>query len=560
MENRNITVVPTTPHEGQKPGTSGLRKKVKVFEQENYTENFIQAIFSAYGADDVKGKTFVVGGDGRYLSEETTQKICEIAAGNGVKKLLVGQHTLLCTPAVSCVVRKTKSSGAILLTASHNPGGPNADFGIKFNCSNGGPAPEKVTDRIFEICNTISSYKKCTLPKLDVHTLGVSTPIPGFSIEVIDPVVDYVDLLQTIFDMDSIKNLCTRPDFRICFDGMNGVAGPYGTEMFTKVIGCTAEEVMRCTPLPDFGGCHPDPNLVYAKELVEIMYGDSAPEFGAACDGDADRNMILGNHFFVNPSDSVAIIAAFAQECIPYFKENFVGVARSMPTSCALDRVAKKKGLECFETPTGWKFFGNLMDSGRIQLCGEESFGTGGDHVREKDGLWAILCWLSIIAMHNKDSSKPLVSVKEIVTNFWNIYGRCFYSRYDYETVSSESANQMIAHLLSQTPESINKTHEIHSNPVVTVNNFCYTDPVDSSVSENQGVRVVFEDGSRVVFRLSGTGSSGATIRMYIESYNVDQSKMHEDPQVFLKPLIDFGLAVSNLKQLTGRKEPTVIT
>jgi len=558
--------VTTQIYEGQCPGTSGLRKKVTVFQQEHYLENFVQAIFTAHGSEKVKGKEFVVGGDGRFFSDVACQKICQIAAANGVKKLYVGKDTLMCTPALSCFVRKYKLSGGILLTASHNPGGPTEDFGIKFNCENGGPAPEYVTNKIGNICSDIKEYYLNDFEKIDFTKLGVVSPVEGFDVEIVDPVVDYVDMLQEIFDFNVIKQLIARPDFKFCFDGMNGVAGPYAIELFEKKLGVDAASLLRCKPLPDFGGLHPDPNLVYAKHLVDIMMpadgSTDGPDLGAACDGDADRNMILGKNFFVNPSDSVAIIAANAKDCIPYLKENFNGVARSMPTSCSLEKVAKKLGLKCYEVPTGWKFFGNLMDDQRIQICGEESFGTGGDHVREKDGLWAVLCWLSIMAYFNRDSTKALIPVKDIVHQFWSEFGKSFYSRYDYEGVSSDAAKDVMEHLLSQSPSDINSNNPdfTKEKPCVLVDNFRYEDPVDGSISEKQGVRVVFEDGARIVFRVSGTSSSGATIRMYIESSCDDASRISEETQDYLRPLIQFGLSISQLREKCGRQEPTVIT
>ncbi len=572
-----IRSVATSPIEGQKTGTSGLRKKVAVFQQENYLHNWVQSLFSSL--DNLSGATICLGGDGRYWNKAAIRIICRIAAGNGVAKVLVGQDGILCTPAVSAIIRARELYGGIILTASHNPGGPTEDFGIKYNIASGGPAPESVTSAIFANTKSITEYKfACSesgadpFESVDLAALGAtefSTDVgESFTIEVIDSADDYVALLRTMFDFDSLGELFKRDDFSFLFDAMNGVTGPYAKRLFVQELGGPEEYLMRCTPMEDFGGAHPDPNLTYAAELVkrcDPAQNDNAPSMGAASDGDGDRNMILGRGFFVNPSDSVALIAAKASQAIPYFKDGLTGVARSMPTAGALDRVAKKMGLELHETPTGWKYFGNLMDAGRVQICGEESFGTGSWHVREKDGLFAVLCWLAIVADATKTAGE-LVPVEQIVKSHWKEYGRNYFSRYDYEQVSSEAGNQVMATLdelmktMKATGDEKMAIDEAFETKVVECDNFAYTDPVDGSVAKGQGRRFLFEDGSRVIFRLSGTGSSGATIRMYIERYEVDEAKQDLDAQDALKPFIDVALKVSKLKEITGREEPTVIT
>ncbi|KAG1474902.1 hypothetical protein G6F56_000055 [Rhizopus delemar] len=555
----NIQTIPTKVYDGQKPGTSGLRKRVKVFEQENYTENFIQAILEAIPESDggAKGATLVVGGDGRYYSEQVLQVIVKISAGHGVSKLIVGRNGIVSTPAVSNLIRKYKATGGILLTASHNPGGPENDFGIKYNCSNGGPAPESVTNKIYEITKTLKELKVAQVDAVDFSKLG-SVNVGEMTVEVIDGVDDYVDLMKTIFDFESIKQFfASQKDFKMLFDGMNGVTGPYGYRLFVEEFGLPESSVMRYKPLSDFGGAHPDPNLTYAHDLVEAVEKEGY-DFGAASDGDGDRNMIIGRKAFVTPSDSVAIIAHYAKEAIPYFQKHGVqGLARSMPTSQAIDLVAKKMGVEHFEVPTGWKFFGNLMDAGRCSVCGEESFGTGSDHIREKDGLWAILAWLSIIAYVNKTKK---AGVQDILQDHYNIYGRNFFSRYDYEEVDGKGAEEMVDRLREQIEkkELVNKT--LGGFTIAETDDFEYLDPIDGSVSKNQGVRIIFKDGSRIVIRLSGTGSQGATVRLYVEKYSNDSSEYTKDTQAALKPLIDVALELSLLEKYTGRKEPTVIT
>ena len=541
-----IKTVSTTPFDDQKPGTSGLRKQVPAFQQPNYLENFIQSTFDSL--EDYQGKTLVVGGDGRYYNRPAIQTILKMAAANGVGKVLVGKGGILSTPAASCLIRKYDAIGGIILSASHNPGGPEGDFGVKYNVSNGGPAPEKVTSAIFENSKTISEYKIAEAEDLDLDSLGTSK-IEGMTIEVVDSVADYVELMQKLFDFDKISALL-KGDFSMCMDSLHAVTGPYAKQIFEQALGAKAGTVTNGEPLEDFGGGHPDPNLVYAHDLVETMFADDAPNFGAASDGDGDRNMILGNNFFVNPSDSLALIAANAT-LIPGYKDGLSGVARSMPTSQAADRVAEKLGIDCYETPTGWKFFGNLLDADKITICGEESFGTGSNHVREKDGLWAVLFWLNILAERQQ-------SVEDIVVDHWQTYGRNFYSRHDYEGVDSAKANELIEGLRSQF--STLPGTALGDYTVDYADDFSYTDSIDGSVSQKQGVRIGFTDGSRIVFRLSGTGTQGATVRLYLESYEPDAAKHSVDPQVALKPLIAIADQVSRLKALTGRDQPTVIT
>ncbi|KNE96957.1 phosphoglucomutase [Puccinia striiformis f. sp. tritici PST-78] len=560
----SIQEVSTTAFNDQKPGTSGLRKRVKVFEQPNYTENFIQAILDGMPEPGAKGSTLVVGGDGRYYSPECIQKIIKLAAGNQVKHLIIGHKGILSTPAVSNLIRKRKADGGILLTASHNPGGPNADFGIKYNVSNGGPAPEGVTDKVYEITKTLKSYKMIELPEVDLSQLG-SQNLGPISIEIVDSVADYLVLLKSIFDFDSIKAYLhgSPPPLKVLFDGMHGVTGPYGHAIFVETLGLSADSIQNCVSSPDFNGGHPDPNLTYAHELVSRVDKENIG-FGAASDGDGDRNMIYGKDAFVTPSDSVAIIADWAQEAIPYFKSGVKGLARSMPTSGAIDLVAKAKNLEVFEVPTGWKFFGNLMDAGRLSICGEESFGTGSDHIREKDGLWAVVAWLSILAAAEKRGIKN--GIKGVLQDHYKKYGRSFFSRYDYEEVESAGAAKMMSNIESAfeksdfigsslSAETSNTSFEVKES-----GNFSYTDPIDKSVSKGQGLFVKFADGSRIVYRLSGTGSAGATIRIYVEKYSKNEQEYEQDTQVGLKPLIEVALKLSKLQEFTGREKPTVIT
>lgn len=531
-----------------------------MFMQENYLANWIQALFDSLPPEDFKDGLLVLGGDGRYFNRDAAQIIIKIAAGNGVGKILVGKEGILSTPAVSAVIRKRKANGGFIMSASHNPGGPEYDWGIKFNYSSGQPAPESITDKIYGNTLSISEIKMAEISDVDLSCLGV-TKYGNFSVEVVDPVSDYLELMENVFDFSLIRSLISRADFRFIFDAMHAVTGAYAKPIFVDKLGASSDCISNGVPLEDFGHGHPDPNLTYAKDLVDILFGENGPDFGAASDGDGDRNMILGRGFFVTPSDSVAIIAANAQEAIPYFRGGPKGLARSMPTSGALDRVAEKLNLPFFEVPTGWKFFGNLMDDGKLSICGEESFGTGSDHIREKDGIWAVLAWLSILAYQNKDISpgEKLVSVSDVVKEHWATYGRNFFSRYDYEECESEGANKMIEYLRDLVSKS-KPGDKYGSYALQFADDFTYTDPVDGSVASKQGVRFVFSDGSRIIFRLSGTGSSGATVRMYIEQFEPDVSKHDMDAQTALKPLIDLALSVSKLKDFSGREKPTVIT
>ncbi len=543
MNTRTLT---TTPFTDQKPGTSGLRKKVRVFQQPRYLENFVQCIFSETGP--WAGQTLVVGGDGRYYNREAIQIIIRIAVANGVGRILIGQGGILSTPAASHLIRSRGAHGGIILSASHNPGGADGDFGIKFNPANGGPAPEKVTQRIFESSKNITEYRISELEPIDLDTLG-EFRFGESSVQVVDAVSDYVDLMHSLFDFDKIRNWFAA-GHRICFDAMHAVTGPYAKAIFEGALGAPEGSVINAEPLPDFGGGHPDPNLTYAHDLVEIMKGAHAPDFGAASDGDGDRNMVLGRNFFVTPSDSIAVIAANAR-LIPGYHQGIAGVARSMPTSGALDRVAASLGIECFETPTGWKFFGNLLDAGRITLCGEESFGTGSDHVREKDGLWAVLFWINLLAAKGQ-------SVEEIVRTHWTTFGRNFYQRHDYEGIDGAAAQTVVRGINEQLDSLPGR--RVGDRTITLADNFSYEDPIDNSLSENQGLRIVFDDGSRIIVRLSGTGTDAATLRLYFESFCDDPAKMHIEPAEALAPLLEFADELSNLKHLTGRSEPTVIT
>lgn len=536
----------TSPFSDQKPGTSGLRKRVPVFKQQNYLENFVQSIFDSILPP--AGATLVLGGDGRYFNRESIQIILKMAAANGIGRVLVGKGGILSTPAASAVIRKYKTFGGIILSASHNPGGPEGDFGIKFNTANGGPAPEKITEAIFKISREITQYRIIEASDIDLDTTG-EVKIGAMNVSVIDPVSDYAELMESLFDFSAIRKLLSG-GFRIKFDAMHAVNGPYAHEIFINRLGAPADSIMNAIPLPDFGNGHPDPNLTYAHELVEILYGDNAPDFGAASDGDGDRNMILGRNFFVTPSDSLAILTANAK-LIPGYRAGIAGVARSMPTSAAADRVAKELGIPCYETPTGWKFFGNLMDANRVTLCGEESFGTGSSHIREKDGLWAVLFWLNIIAARGE-------SVEAITRSHWAHFGRNVYSRHDYEGIPTDAANGVMQHLKDQFGTLPGKI--LGSYTVACCDDFSYTDPVDGSVSTGQGIRIIFSDGSRIVFRLSGTGTEGATLRVYLEAYDPDVANHHLDAQVALAELISIAAELSELKTRTGRVQPTVIT
>ncbi len=539
-----IRTVASKPFEGQKPGTSGLRKKVPVFQQAHYAENFIQAIFD--GLEGFRGKTLVIGGDGRYFNREVIQTAIRMAAANGFGRVLTAKGGLLSTPAASHLIRKSKAFGGIILSASHNPGGPEGDFGIKYNAENGGPAPEKMTDQFFANTKTIASYRISDGPDCNLDRLGISE-IEGMTVEVVDPVSDYQELMETLFDFDAIRGLF-KSGYRIRFDAMHAITGPYAHAILERALGAPEGSVVNGTPLPDFGGHHPDPNLVHAKELYDLMMSPSGPDFGAASDGDGDRNLIIGKNQFVTPSDSLALLAANAH-LAPGYAKGLVGVARSMPTSCAVDRVAEKLGIKCFETPTGWKFFGNLLDAGLITLCGEESAGTGSNHVREKDGLWAVLLWLNILARRRQ-------SVADIVKEHWAAYGRNYYSRHDYEEVDSEAANTLMKALRDRLPKL--KGEKAGAMTVATTDDFCYHDSVDGSTTRNQGIRIVFEDGSRVIYRLSGTGTAGATLRIYMEKFEARDLGL--ETQAALSGLISFARRLAGIAERTGRAEPTVIT
>jgi len=541
-----FTTYSTTPYKDQRPGTSGLRKRVEVFRQGNYLKNFVQSVFDTQR--ELVGGTLVLGGDGRFYNREAIQIILKMAAANGVARTLVGQGGLLSTPAASCVIRKYAAAGGLILSASHNPGGPDGDFGIKYNTANGGPAPEKVTEAIFARTLEIADYRSTTAEDIPLDTPG-SYALGEMTIEIIDPVADYAELMAGIFDFDAIRALLAG-GFRIRFDAMHAVTGPYARRILEDMLGAPAGTVINGTPLEDFGGHHPDPNLVHAAELVAMTQGSEGVDFAAASDGDGDRNMILGRDFFVTPSDSLAVLAANAT-LIPAHRDGIPGVARSMPTSQAVDRVAATLGIECFETPTGWKFFGNLLDAGRIAFCGEESFGTGSNHVREKDGLWAVLAWLNVLAGRGQ-------SVAEVVTAHWQQYGRNYYSRHDYEGVKGKAADGLMAMLRDRLPGLPGTL--LDGLEVSYADDFSYTDPIDGSVSAHQGLRIGFSNRSRIVYRLSGTGTVGATLRVYLEAYEPDPARQQLDPQKALAALITTANNLAEIQQRTGRDAPDVIT
>jgi phosphoglucomutase len=541
-----IKTVPTTPYMDQRPGTSGLRKKVPEFQQPNYVQNFIQSIFDSL--EGYKGKTLVIGGDGRYFNPEAIQIIVKMAAANGFGKLIIGKDGICSTPAVSNLIRKKKTFGGIILSASHNPGGPKEDFGIKYNIGNGGPAPEKITEAIFARSKVIDRYLIEDSPDIDLGKLG-GIEQAGMAIEIIDPVTDYAELMEELFDFDAIRKLF-KSGFRMVFDSMHAVTGPYGKEILENRLGAPEGTARNFRPLPDFGGHHPDPNLVHAKHLYDLVMSDKAPDFAAASDGDGDRNLILGRGIFITPSDSLAMLSANAH-LAPGYKGGLKGIARSMPTSAASDRVAAKLGIGSYETPTGWKFFGNLLDAGMATICGEESAGTGSSHVREKDGLWAVLLWLNILAVRR-------MSVREVAEDHWKTYGRNYYTRHDYEAVKSDAANKLMDEL--QAKLSTLPGQSFGKDKVEKADDFAYHDPVDHSVSEHQGIRIFFEGGSRIVFRLSGTGTEGATIRVYIERYEADPSRLDLDTQKALADLIAAADKIAGIKAHTGRDRPSVIT
>ena len=536
--------IATTAFDGQKPGTSGLRKKVRVFQTPGYLENFVQAIFESIG--DCRAKTIVVGGDGRFFNRPAIQIILKMAAANGFARVMVGQGGILSTPAASCVIRKYQTFGGIILSASHNPGGPDDDFGLKYNIPAGGPAPEAVTEAIFARTQTIDRYHIVEAADVDLDVLGEQS-LAGMIVQVFDPVADYARLMASLFDFNAIRALFAG-GFTMKFDAMHAVTGPYAKTILEDTLGALPGTVMNGVPREDFGHGHPDPNLVHAHDLVQALFGPDAPDFGAASDGDGDRNMILGRGFYVTPSDSLAVLAANATLC-PGYAQGLAGIARSMPTSAAADRVATALGIPCFETPTGWKFFGTLLDAGKVTLCGEESFGTGSNHVREKDGLWAVLMWLNILARRRRP-------VADIVREHWAKYGRNVYSRHDYEGIDSAAANALMDHLRGLDLKGRN----LHGYRVAFNDDFAYTDPVDGSVSTKQGIRIVFDDGSRIVLRLSGTGTEGATLRVYMEQFQPDPALHHLDPQEALAPLIKIAGELAEIEARTGRTEPTVIT
>lgn len=543
----NVIVKKTTPFPDQKPGTSGLRKKVSVFQQAGYLENFVQSIFDSL--EEFSGATLVLGGDGRFYNRHAAQVILRMAAANGFGKVLVGRGGLLSTPAASCIIRKHEAFGGIILSASHNPAGPDGDFGIKYNTANGGPAAEKITDAIYARSRSISQYRTLDTQDIDLDTVG-ETRLGDMRVEIIDPVADYADLMQQLFDFDCIHALIDSGRFHLCFDAMHAITGPYAKEILDHRLGVSPDALINVEPKEDFGGGHPDPNLVYAKQLVDIMFASNGPDFGAASDGDGDRNMILGHQCFITPSDSLAVLAANAH-LTPGYKQGLAGIARSMPTSQAADRVAERHGIEMYETPTGWKFFGNLLDAGRVTLCGEESFGTGSNHVREKDGLWAVLFWLNLLAVRK-------MSVRDIIRRHWASFGRNYYSRHDYEGVSADGAGELMDKLRKLNGSLNGK--RFGNFEVAFSDDFSYTDPIDHSVSEHQGIRIGFTDGSRIVFRLSGTGTEGATLRVYLERYEEDTAKQSLDAQDALADLIRIADDIAQVRHHTGRDAPTVIT
>ncbi|MGC2397790.1 MAG: alpha-D-glucose phosphate-specific phosphoglucomutase [Rhodomicrobium sp.] len=544
-----ILCIPTNPIAGMKPGTSGLRKKVTEFMQGHYLANFVQSVFNAVRPPEgFSGVTLVVGGDGRYYNAEAIQTVIRIAGANGVGRLLVGANGILSTPAASCVIRKHKAFGGIVLSASHNPGGPHGDFGIKFNAANGGPAPEKITDAIYAETLKITEILSLNTPDVDLARIG-SHRVGDTQVEIIDSVADYVELMRELFDFPALR-AAFASGLRLAFDAMHAVTGPYAHAIFERELGAPAGTVRNGAPLPDFGGHHPDPNLVHAKDLLDLMMSPDAPDLGAASDGDGDRNLIIGRGIFIPPSDSLAMLAANAP-LAPAYRAGLAGVARSMPTSGAVDHVAAKLGVPCFETPTGWKFFGNLLDAGRITMCGEESAGTGSNHVREKDGVWAVLLWLSIVVARKQ-------SVQDIAREHWATYGRNYYTRHDYEDLDTPAA-QALMKAIGEKLSNLTGSH-LNGRLVAKADDFSYNDPVDGSVSKNQGLRIIFDDGSRIVYRLSGTGTTGSTLRVYIDRYEADPAKLAQETQTALADLIRTADELAEIRQRTGREHPDVIT
>lgn len=541
-----IKTIETQAYADQKPGTSGLRKRVAHYQQLHYVENYIQSIFDVLEGTD--GQTLVMGGDGRFFNKEGIQTAMKIAAAHGFGRVIVGQNGLLSTPAVSHLIRHNKAFGGLVFSASHNPGGPNGDFGIKYNIANGGPAPERITNAVFARSTEITRFKIVETADVDLSEIGTQS-LDDMRVDVVDPVADYADLMQSLFDFEALRALFAS-GFRMRFDAMHAITGPYAKTILEDMLGAPAGTVINAEPLPDFGGGHPDPNLVHAKQLYDELMAPDAPDFGAASDGDGDRNLIIGRSRFVTPSDSLALLAANAH-LAPAYARGIAGIARSMPTSAAADRVAEKLGIELHETPTGWKFFGNLLDAGRVTICGEESAGTGSDHVREKDGLWAVLLWLNILAVRKQ-------SVNDIVRDHWQTYGRNYYTRHDYEEVETEKAEAVMEHLRRQFASLPGE--DFGDLTVESADDFAYSDPIDKSVAEHQGLRVIFTDGSRIVVRLSGTGTVGATLRLYIERYVGPEGDHDIETQAALSELISLTAKLTDIKNLTGRDAPTVIT
>lgn len=541
-----MTIIPSQPIAGQRPGTSGLRKKVTVFQQQHYLENFVQAIFDV--VPELKGGTLVLGGDGRFYNRVAVQLILKMAAANGVAKVIVGRGGILSTPAASCVIRKYAATGGVILSASHNPGGPDGDFGIKYNTDNGGPAAEKITEAIYQRTTSLNQYLISAIGDLDLDQLGHFT-LESMVVELIDPVADYALLMQDLFDFDAIRAWFAAGN-RMQFDAMSAVAGPYAVEIIEGLLGAPRGTVVNGVPLEDFGGHHPDPNPAHATDLIAAMAASDAPAFGSASDGDADRNMVLGRNFVVTPSDSLAVLAANAT-LVPGYRKGLAGVARSMPTSAAVDVVAKALGIACYETPTGWKFFGNLLDAGKVTLCGEESYGTGSDHVREKDGVWAVLFWLNLLAVTGK-------SVEEIISAHWARFGRHIYSRHDFEEIASDAAEQLMAVLRSRLPELAGQA--LGGQDIQLTDDFAYDDLVDGSHSAKQGVRIIFASGDRIIYRLSGTGTVGATLRVYLEKYQPDIAQHGVETQAALADLIKISRELAQIEEFTGMVAPTVVT